>query len=122
MVKAPQHVKMVSHSHIQANTIPNCILTTQRLLTSEWLSCKTVSVACNGENQENVYYYLTTVMNENYAMPAMPEGAEEGICKVSVESHAGAKGKVQPMELPGTIMNEARKAAEILSEAGGRSI
>ena len=28
--------------------------------------------------QENVFYYLT-LMNENYAMPAMPEGAEEGI-------------------------------------------
>ncbi len=65
-----------------------------------------------GENQENVYYYLT-VMNENYAMPAMPEGAEEGIRKgiYKFESHAGAKGKVQLMS-SGTIMNEARKAAE----------
>uniref|UniRef100_UPI003904DDAF hypothetical protein n=1 Tax=Bacillus anthracis TaxID=1392 RepID=UPI003904DDAF len=31
-----------------------------------------------GEKQENVYYYITT-LNENYHMPAMPEGAEEGI-------------------------------------------
>ena len=45
------------------------------------------------ENQENVYYYLT-VMNENYAMPAMPEGAEEGIRKgiYKLESYAGSKG------------------------------
>ena len=31
-------------------------------------------------NQEDVFYYLT-VMNENYAHPAMPKGAEEGIIK-----------------------------------------
>ena len=30
--------------------------------------------------QEDVYYYLTT-LNENYEHPAMPEGAEEGIVK-----------------------------------------
>ena len=30
--------------------------------------------------QEDVYYYLTT-LNENYEHPAMPEGAEEGIIK-----------------------------------------
>ena len=32
------------------------------------------------EEQEDVYYYIT-VMNENYAHPAMPEGAEKGILK-----------------------------------------
>ena len=32
------------------------------------------------EEQEDVYYYIT-LMNENYAHPAMPEGAEEGIIK-----------------------------------------
>ena len=30
--------------------------------------------------QEDVFFYLT-VMNENYAQPAMPEGAEEGILR-----------------------------------------
>ena len=32
------------------------------------------------QNQENIYYYLS-VMNENYAHPAMPAGAEAGIIK-----------------------------------------
>ena len=32
------------------------------------------------EEQEDVYYYIT-LMNENYAHPAMPAGAEEGIVK-----------------------------------------
>ncbi len=31
-------------------------------------------------NQESIFYYLT-VMNEQYAMPAMPEGAHDGILK-----------------------------------------
>src|SRR5437763_16891720 len=31
-------------------------------------------------DQESVFYYLT-VMNEQYAMPAMPEGARDGILK-----------------------------------------
>src|SRR5439155_26504337 len=32
------------------------------------------------EKQESVFYYLT-VMNEPYPMPALPEGAREGILK-----------------------------------------
>jgi pyruvate dehydrogenase E1 component len=69
--------------------------------------------------QENVFYYLT-VMNENYGMPAMPEGAEEGIRKgiYKLESYAGDKSKVQLMS-SGTIMNEVRKAAQILSDDYG---
>ncbi len=50
-------------------------------------------------------------------MPAMPEGAEEGIRKgiYKLESHAG-DNKVQLLS-SGTIMNEVRKAAaQILSE------
>src|SRR5207244_11613288 len=32
------------------------------------------------QDGERIFYYLT-VMNENYAMPAMPEGAREGILR-----------------------------------------
>ena len=32
------------------------------------------------DEQEDVFYYVT-VMNENYAHPAMPAGAEEGILR-----------------------------------------
>ena len=72
-----------------------------------------------GENQENVFYYLT-LMNESYAMPAMPEGAEEGIRKgiYKLETYTGNKGKVQLLS-SGTIMNEVRKAAQILSDDYG---
>ncbi len=53
-------------------------------------------------------------------MPAMPEGAEEGIRKgiYKLETYTGSKGKVQLMS-SGTIMNEVRKAAQILSDEYG---
>lgn len=102
-----------------ANTVPNCISYDPTFAYELAVIMQDGIRRMYGENQENVYYYLT-VMNENYAMPAMPEGAEEGIRKgiYKLESHAGAKGKVQLMS-SGTIMNEARKAAEILSEEYG---
>ncbi|WP_372881896.1 pyruvate dehydrogenase (acetyl-transferring), homodimeric type [Psychromonas sp.] len=103
------------HSHIQANTIPNCISYDPTFAYELAVIVQDGIERMYGEKQENVFYYLT-VMNENYAMPAMPAGAEEGIRKgiYKLESHAGSN-KVQLLS-SGTIMNEVRKAAQILSE------
>lgn len=103
------------HSHIQANTIPNCISYDPTFAYELAVIVQDGIERMYGEKQENIFYYLT-VMNENYAMPAMPEGAEEGIRKgiYKLESHAGSS-KVQLLS-SGTIMNEVRKAAAILSE------
>ena len=109
------------HSHIMAGTIPNCISYDPTFAYEVAVIMQDGIRRMYGENQENVFYYLT-LMNENYAMPAMPEGAEEGIRKgiYKLESHSGkrGKGKVQLMS-SGTIMNEVRKAAQILSEEYG---
>ncbi len=107
------------HSHIMANTVPNCISYDPTFAYEVAVIMQDGIRRMYGENQENVFYYLT-VMNENYAMPAMPEGAEEGIRKgiYKLESYAGDKSKVQLMG-SGTIMNEVRKAATILSEEYG---
>ena len=72
-----------------------------------------------GEKQENVYYYITT-LNENYHMPAMPEGAEEGIRKgiYKLETIEGSKGKVQLLG-SGSILRHVREAAEILAKDYG---
>jgi len=106
------------HSHIQANTIPNCISYDPTFAYELAVIVQDGIERMYGENPESVFYYLT-VMNENYAMPAMPEGAEEGIRKgiYKLQSHKG-KNKVQLLS-SGTIMNEVRKAAEILSEEYG---
>ena len=43
-------------------------------------------------DQESIFYYLT-VMNEQYAMPAMPDGAHEGILKGLYRFRATSKPK-----------------------------
>jgi len=109
------------HSHIMAGTVPNCISYDPTFAYEVAVIMQDGIRRMYGE-QENVFYYLT-LMNENYAMPAMPEGAEEGIRKgiYKLESHtAKGKAKVQLMS-SGTIMNEVRKAAAILSEEYGVS-
>jgi len=106
------------HSHIMAGTVPNCISYDPTFAYEVAVIVQDGIRRMYGD-QDNVYYYLT-LMNENYAMPAMPKGAEEGIRKgiYKLETHDGAKGKVQLLS-SGTIMNEVRKAAEILSEEYG---
>jgi pyruvate dehydrogenase E1 component len=42
--------------------------------------------------REDIFYYLT-LYNENYAMPAMPAGAEEGIIKGLYKFQPGPEGK-----------------------------
>ncbi|EGR4475550.1 pyruvate dehydrogenase (acetyl-transferring), homodimeric type [Vibrio cholerae] len=106
------------HSHILAGTIPNCISYDPTFAYEVAVILQDGIRRMYGE-QENVFYYLT-LMNESYAHPAMPAGAEEGIRKgiYKLETYAGNKAKVQLMS-SGTIMNEVRKAAQILSEEYG---
>src|ERR1700734_3736597 len=70
---------------------------------------------------ESVFYYIT-VMNENYAMPPMPEGAREGILKgmykFRAASNPSAKLRAQLFG-SGAILNEALKAQEILEQKYG---
>ncbi|MEL0658028.1 pyruvate dehydrogenase (acetyl-transferring), homodimeric type [Psychromonas arctica] len=106
------------HSHIQANTIPNCISYDPTFAYELAVIVQHGIERMYGEKQENVFYYLT-VMNENYAMPAMPEGVEEGIRK-GIYKFASLPGKSKVQLLSsGTIMNEVRAAATILSEEYG---
>ncbi|MFE8070758.1 pyruvate dehydrogenase (acetyl-transferring), homodimeric type [Marinobacteraceae bacterium S3BR75-40.1] len=74
------------------------------------------------ERNENVYYYLT-LLNENYEQPAMPKGVEDGIIKgmyplESVEVKGRSKDKGPRVQLlgSGSILNEARAAAELLRD------
>ncbi len=107
------------HSHIQAGTIPNCISYDPTFVFEVAVILQDGIRRMYGESQENVFYYLT-LMNENYAQPAMPEGAEEGIRKgiYKLEENVGDKAHIQLMG-SGTILNEVRKAGQILSEEYG---
>ena len=70
------------------------------------------------EQQEDVFYYVT-VMNENYAHPAMPEGAREGILKGMYRLRAahGAKRKASVQLVgSGAILREVLAAADLLEQ------
>jgi pyruvate dehydrogenase E1 component len=68
--------------------------------------------------QESVFYYLT-VMNEQYAMPPMPEGAREGILKgmYRLKPAANGKAKLRAQLLgSGAILNEVVAAQQMLEK------
>ncbi len=67
-------------------------------------------------DQESIFYYLT-VMNEQYAMPEMPKGAQEGILKGMYRFRAASRPDA-PLRAQlfgsGAILPEVIKAQEIL--------
>jgi pyruvate dehydrogenase E1 component len=71
------------------------------------------------QEQEDLFYYLT-LYNENYPMPAMPEGVADGILKGIYRFKTAAEGpaKVQLFG-SGPILNEALRAQSILAEKYG---
>lgn len=107
------------HSHIQALTIPNCVSYDPAYAYEVVVIMHDGLERMYGEKQENVYYYITT-LNENYHMPAMPEGAEEGIRKgiYKLETLAGNKGKVQLLG-SGSMLRHVREAAQVLAKEYG---
>ena len=67
-------------------------------------------------DQDSVFYYLT-VMNEQYAMPPMPEGARDGILKGMYQFRATSKAQATlraQLFGSGAILPEVIKAQEIL--------
>jgi len=111
-------------SHLIASTIQNCIAY------DPCFGYELALILQDGmrrmlEAQEDVFYYVT-VMNENYAQPPLPAGAEEGIRRgmylLRASPLAGGKSS-GAKRLPrvrllgsGTILREALAAAEILGE------
>ncbi|MCI4661718.1 MAG: pyruvate dehydrogenase (acetyl-transferring), homodimeric type [Neomegalonema sp.] len=107
------------HSHLISATIPNCISY------DPTYSFEVATIIQNGlqrmiGNQEDVFYYLTT-LNENYVHPDMPKGAEEGIIKGMYLLRASAKKKGHKVQLMGcgAILNEVLAAAEMLENDYG---
>ena len=110
------------HSHLQAAMIPNCVAYDPAF------AYELAVVIQDGMrrmyvSQENVFYYVT-VMNENYAHPPMPEGAETGIIKgmylfSSKKPETRDKKPVVQLLGSGTILREVIAAAELLEKDFG---
>lgn len=101
------------HSHMLANTIPNCIAY------DPTFAYELAVIVHHGLkrmylDKESVYFYIT-VMNENYHHPAMPEGVEEGIIRGLYRFQQGRENKHHVQLLgSGTILNEVIAAAQLL--------
>src|SRR5439155_11363806 len=103
------------NSHLLAYTVPNIVAYDPAFAYEIAVIIKD-GIRRMYVDQESIFYYLT-VMNEQYAMPHMPEGAHDGILKglyrFSKTSHADAPARAQLFG-SGAILPEVIKAAEIL--------
>ncbi len=104
------------HSLLLAGTVPTC------LPYDPAFGYELAVIVADGlrrmyvEN-EDVFYYLS-LYNENYLMPPMPAGVEDGILKGLYKFKAGPEGKKLKAQIfgSGTIIKSALKAQEILAE------
>ncbi|MFP4092976.1 MAG: pyruvate dehydrogenase (acetyl-transferring), homodimeric type [Cyclobacteriaceae bacterium] len=74
------------------------------------------------QEQEDIFYYIT-VMNDNYKMPPMPDGVEEGILRGMYRFKTSDKDGKKKVHLlgSGAILQESLKAAELLEKDYGVS-
>ncbi len=106
------------HSQLVATTVPNCVAYDPAY------AYELAVIIHDGMRrmfveQENIFYYLT-VMNENYAQPAMPAGVQQGILKGGYLLQTGGRGKVRTTLMgSGTILRECLAAAKILENDYG---
>ena len=111
------------HSHVLSSTIPNCI-SYDPAYSYELAVIIKDGIRRMYQEMESVFYYITT-MNENYQQPEMPKGVEKDIINgmYLLEDGNSKEFKVgKPINKEyrvrllgsGTILREARKAAELL--------
>jgi len=103
-------------SHLVASTIPNC-RAYDPAFAYELAVILEDGMRRMLAGQEDVFYYVT-LMNENYAMPSMPEGSREGILRGMHRIRAAKEAKVRLLGA-GTILNEVIAAADLLEKDWG---
>jgi pyruvate dehydrogenase E1 component len=105
------------HSHLLALAVPN-LLAYDPAFAYELAVIIREGIRRMYEEQEGVFYYIT-VTNENYPMPPMPKGVEEGILRGLYKCRASKmkSPKLRAQLLgSGAILNEVLKAQEMLAE------
>jgi pyruvate dehydrogenase E1 component len=107
------------HSQLVATTVPNC-----RAYDPAYAYELAVIIQHGLERMyvenESVFYYLA-LMNENYAQPAMPAGAERGILGGGYQVRDASSARELRVTLlgSGTILREVLAAADILEKDYG---
>jgi pyruvate dehydrogenase E1 component len=105
------------HSVVLASTVPTC-LTYDAAYVYELAVVIQDGIRRMYEKGEDVFYYVT-MYNEDYAMPAMPEGATEGILRGIYKLKPAAGKAVAQLFGSGPILNEVLRAQEILATKYG---
>ncbi|MDW5265274.1 MAG: pyruvate dehydrogenase (acetyl-transferring), homodimeric type [Edaphobacter sp.] len=106
------------HSIVLASTVPTCI-TYDPAFVYELVVVVQDGIRRMYEKGEDVFYYIT-MYNEDYAMPAMPKGAAEGILRGLYKLKPAIEGEaVAQLFGSGTILNEVLRAQEILATKYG---
>ncbi len=107
------------HSIVHSTTIPTCA-TYDPAFVYEVAVIIQDGLRRMYEKGEDIFYYVP-LYNQDYSMPSMPEGSQEGILKGIYRFRpALGKGKaVVQLFGSGPILNEALRAQEILNEKYG---
>ncbi len=109
------------HSHLISSTIPNCV-SYDPTFAYELAVIIQDGMRRMYADQEDVFYYIT-LMNENYAHPAMPKGCEENIIKGMYQLPSPKlktkKGPKVQLLGSGTILLEVIAAQKLLDEDFG---
>ena len=108
------------HSHILAATVPNCV-------SYDPTYAYELAVIIRQGLQEMYVeklprYYYITIMNENYAQPAIPEGVEKGILRGLYRLQKNStenSEKVVQLFGSGTILRESLAAVALLQKDFG---
>jgi pyruvate dehydrogenase E1 component len=103
-------------SLVQAAMVPNCRAYDPGFA-GELAVILDHGMRCMLQEREDVFYYVT-LMNENYAQPSLPAGAEgdvvKGLYRFAEHRAARSRGRVRLLG-SGTILREVIAAAELLA-------
>jgi pyruvate dehydrogenase E1 component len=105
------------HSIVLASTVPTCA-TYDPAFVYELAVVVQDGIRRMYEKGEDLFYYIT-MYNEDYAMPAMPEGSAEGILRGIYRLKPAAEPATAQLFGSGPILNEVLRAQEILASKYG---
>jgi pyruvate dehydrogenase E1 component len=106
------------HSQLVASTVPN-LLSYDPAFAYELAVIIRDGIRRMYTEQQNVFYYIT-IHNQNYAMPPMPDGVEDGVVRgmyrYSASTLKPARGRRAQLFGSGAIMTEVLRARDLLEE------
>jgi len=105
------------HSHVLASTVPNCRAYDPAFAYEMAVIVRDGIERMYGPEPEDCFYYLT-LYNENYTMPALPEGIEPGILAGLYPYRAAQEERAHRTQIlgSGTAMRAALEAQRLLAE------